>query len=212
MYGERISLGQQISLFLKTVEEVLQPKLGSKKDLNSYLSKSIFMVSTGTNDYINNYLQPQFFNTSLTYSTQEFVLILMGKLSLHTERLYRVGARKIIIFELGPFGCMPTYTNRFKPIGPCLEYYNQLISHFNSQLSATLDRLTNVLPGSLIINGQKNAPVKDIIENPSNSGFIDTKNPCCIAGDGTLACTPALPPCMSDDQYLCPLVGRLSSH
>ncbi|KAF9624465.1 hypothetical protein IFM89_011473 [Coptis chinensis] len=158
--GERISLDQQISLFLKTVEEVLQPKLGSKKDLNSYLSKSIFM------------------------------------------RLYRLGARKIIIFELGPIGCMPTYTNRFKPIGPCLEYYNQLISHFNSQLSTTLDRLTNVLPGSLIINGQINALVKNIIENPSNYGFIDTKNPCCIAGDGTLACTPALPPCMSDDRYL----------
>ncbi|KAF5206368.1 GDSL esterase/lipase [Thalictrum thalictroides] len=200
--GECISLDQQISLFQSTIEEELQPKFARREDLYQYLSKSIFMVSVGTNDYINNYLHPLFFNTSLTYSSQAFAERLMGRLFQLFKRLYTLGAKKIIMFELGPIGCMPAYTHRLQPRGLCLDGYNQLVSDFNTQLPLTLNRLANILRDSVFIHGQTNTLVKNMIVNPFKYGFVDTKNPCCIAGDATLACTPNLPPCLNDNQYL----------
>jgi len=40
----------------------------------SYLTiyKSLFIISAGSNDYINNYLQPQFYDTSKLYKPKSF--------------------------------------------------------------------------------------------------------------------------------------------
>ncbi|PIA63300.1 hypothetical protein AQUCO_00200964v1 [Aquilegia coerulea] len=77
-----------------------------------------------------------------------------------------------------------------------------ILPETGSNLALTLNNLADSLRGSVFIHGQTNTLVKNMIVNPFKYGFVDTKNPCCVAGDATLACTPNLPPCLNDNQYL----------
>jgi len=49
-----------------------------KRDLSinvrypGHIQKSIFIISAGSNDYINNYLQPRFYDTSKLYQPKSF--------------------------------------------------------------------------------------------------------------------------------------------
>jgi len=47
--------------------------------LNQFLAKSIVIVVTGNNDYINNYLMPGY-SSSYNYSTQQFGNLLVNNL------------------------------------------------------------------------------------------------------------------------------------
>ncbi|KAF6169117.1 hypothetical protein GIB67_038614 [Kingdonia uniflora] len=223
--GKCLSLDNQIHLFQKNVEMELPSHFGTTEELSKYLSKSIFMVAIGTNDYINNYLQPLFFNTSTVYTPQAFEQLLIQRLSQSLQRLYKLGARKIVVFEIGPIGCMPTYTKNQKPAGQCVEEYNQLVNYFNTQLAVMLPQLTSTSYGSFFINGKINKIVHNMIQNPCDygenqvnsfynlenssqpsdnpliAGFVETKDPCCFAWDGTLTCTPNVLPCHNIDGY-----------
>ncbi|EXC20533.1 hypothetical protein L484_027087 [Morus notabilis] len=52
-----LSLGEQVGLFRKTVEEYLPLHLKNKDDLSNHLSKSIFLFVMGVNDYGLNFLK-----------------------------------------------------------------------------------------------------------------------------------------------------------
>ncbi|RZC68572.1 hypothetical protein C5167_031871 [Papaver somniferum] len=69
--GDILTLDEQINYFNSTVTNDL-PSI-----LSSTLARSIFLISTGSNDYLNNYLQPQFSNISQTYPPQEFANLLL---------------------------------------------------------------------------------------------------------------------------------------
>ncbi|KAI8541778.1 hypothetical protein RHMOL_Rhmol08G0088700 [Rhododendron molle] len=79
--GKCLNLDDQIGLFGKTVKNELTKHLGSSEVLSDYLSKSIFLVSTGNNDYINNYLQPNLYDSSSRYSPRSFAQLLTDSLS-----------------------------------------------------------------------------------------------------------------------------------
>ncbi|PIA63290.1 hypothetical protein AQUCO_00200959v1 [Aquilegia coerulea] len=199
-FGKVITFGQQISYFQTTVEQVLQPQFGNLEDLQKYLSKSIFMIAIGSNDYINNYLQPQYYDTSRSYTPLTFAQLLMKRFSRLFERLYKLGARKVVMYELNPLGCIPRY--RTKPNEKCVEEYNDLARNFNSHLNQTLERLTHFHPGTIFTKAQLYEGTKAMIENPSKFGFNDVKHPCCYTGDSYQTCIRGLPPCQNSSQHL----------
>lgn len=55
--------------------------LGSKEEAANYLSKCIYYVGMGSNDYINNYLLPQYFNTSQLYTPEQYAVVLIQQYS-----------------------------------------------------------------------------------------------------------------------------------
>jgi hypothetical protein len=57
--GECLSLDKQIEYFTSTVVNDLPRNFRSKARLRHYLSKSIFLLSIGSNDYILNYLKQE---------------------------------------------------------------------------------------------------------------------------------------------------------
>ncbi|KAF7135880.1 hypothetical protein RHSIM_Rhsim08G0078100 [Rhododendron simsii] len=83
--GKCLNLDDQIGLFGKTVKNELTKHLGSSEVLSDYLSKSIFLVSVGNNDYINNYLQPNLYDSSSRYSPHSFAQLLTDSLSHKLE-------------------------------------------------------------------------------------------------------------------------------
>lgn len=88
------------------------------------------------------------------------------------QRLYSLGARKIIVFEIGPIGCIPSITRKYKHKGQCVEDKNRDVSLFNNMLPAMLQNLTSSLKGSIFVNGQAHWLGYDAIINPSHYGKL----------------------------------------
>ncbi|XWS75627.1 hypothetical protein CRYUN_Cryun01aG0107300 [Craigia yunnanensis] len=201
-FGKCLSLGEQIDLFEWTIKSKLPSYFKSSKELSKYLAKSIFILTIGSNDYIQNYLEPTLSSTSQVYDPQTFAQLLIDALSKHFERLHKLGARKIIMLEIAPLGCIPHYTRKYELIGQCHEETNQIVSYFNNKLHAMLKNLTSTLQGSIFILARIHSLGHDSITNPSKYGYTDTSNPCCTTwGNGTSACIPWLVPCPNPNQH-----------
>ncbi|XP_042492675.1 GDSL esterase/lipase 7-like [Macadamia integrifolia] len=104
--GKNLCMKEQVKMFKKTVQSYLSKNFKTQEDLSQYLSKAIFVVSVGSNDYINNYLQPQvgIYNSSLTYTAEQFGGLLVHRLKKYLTDLYNFGARKFIVYGIGSIG------------------------------------------------------------------------------------------------------------
>ncbi|KAH9676131.1 GDSL esterase/lipase 7 [Citrus sinensis] len=201
-FGQCLNFEEQVGLFQDSVKSLQQRYFQILVDFSNYLSKSVFIVSIGSNDYINNYLETSLYDTSKRYTPQQFAQLLVYKLSQQLERLYNLGARKIVVFELGPIGCLPWITRNNKHTGQCVEDTNQIVSYFNNMLPAMLQNLTTSLKGSNFINGHGHGVGYDAIINPSKYGIADASNPCCTAFfNGTSGCIPYLRPCNNTNKH-----------
>ncbi|KAL5582058.1 hypothetical protein UlMin_014500 [Ulmus minor] len=200
-FGKCLSIKDQIDLFHLTTKTKLSRHFKNPDDLAHYLSKSIFIFSTANNDYINNYLE-QRSATRKTYSPQSFAQLLVDDLAQQFEKLYRLGARKVIMFEIGPIGCMPTFARKINHNGKCVEEINEITSYFNQKLRPMLQNLTSTLRGSNFVLGHANWLGYDAIQNPSKYGLVDSSNPCCRSWlNGTSGCIPLLKPCLGTNNH-----------
>ncbi|KAF6169121.1 hypothetical protein GIB67_038618, partial [Kingdonia uniflora] len=148
--GKKLGFHEQINRFMSTVANDL-PKSG----VDQYLSKSIFVISVGSNDYINIYIQPGTYNSSSIYNPRQYAILLLSRLEQGLRRLYSIGARKFVVFELGPLGCLPAVVNSAnpKPITPCVEAVNKLVIIFNTKLPGTILKLRIELKTSTFVRG-----------------------------------------------------------
>ena len=85
------------------------------------------------------------------------------------QRLYDVGVRKIIIMDIGPIGCLPTFTRAHN--ATCDEDINDAVSQFNNLLSSTLQKLASNLPNSHFILGRGYNTFYDAVLNPAKYGM-----------------------------------------
>ncbi|KAG5551559.1 hypothetical protein RHGRI_009832 [Rhododendron griersonianum] len=164
--GENLPLGKQVKLFKETVEQYL-PSLGAynnRAKLSNALSKSIFVVCMGSNDYIN-YLEPGS-NTSKLYNAEQFGEFLVNELGNHLQELYNLGARKFVVFEIAPLGCLPDVIDKTKPLTICDEQINGLVSIFNTNLGVKLNELKSILSGSTFVTAKSYQFIHDIIHAP----------------------------------------------
>ncbi|GMI66208.1 GDSL-motif lipase 7 [Hibiscus trionum] len=202
IFGKCLSLGEQIDLFKLTIESKLPTHFKSSEELSKHIADSIFILTIGSNDYIQNYLEPTVFSTSHDYDPQSFAQLLIDALSNHFQRLYKIGARKIIMHEIGPLGCIPHYTRKYELTGKCHEETNQIVSYFNHKLHELLQSLTSTLQGSVFVLARINSLSYDVINNPSKYGYSDGSNPCCTTwGNGSAACIPWLEACPNPNQH-----------
>lgn len=89
------------------------------------------------------------------------------------QRLYNLGARKIMVAEVGPIGCMPAITWKYHQHTNgafCDEEKNKLVSHFNKLLPPMVKNLTSSLKGSTFVIGHIQSFIHDIVDNPSKYG------------------------------------------
>lgn len=81
MQVSRIPFDQQIKNFEDTLEQI-KTNFGIQ-DVSEALAKSIFFVGMGSNDYLNNYLMPNY-DTKDHYNPQQFADLLVNK---YTQQL-----------------------------------------------------------------------------------------------------------------------------
>ncbi|KAK7266639.1 hypothetical protein RIF29_19288 [Crotalaria pallida] len=199
--GRCISLLEQINYFEGTVQRDLRTQITNPTQLSEHISKSIYLFSIGSNDYLLNYLLPMN-TTSKLYQPEPFAQVLIDRLSQQLKRVYNLGARKIVVFNIGPLGCIPAITRTHPHVGDCDEKTNQLVAYYNDRLNAMLTSLRSSLPGSKIVLGQANSLVNDALKNPSKYGLTNVNNPCCTSmANGTATCVPNVNPCVNSKQH-----------
>lgn len=78
--GDRISMDGQLRNYQNTVQQIVN--IYGRKDLAyNYLSKCIYNLGIGSNDYINNYFMPTLYPTSRQYTPEQYADVLIQQYS-----------------------------------------------------------------------------------------------------------------------------------
>ncbi|CAO2825261.1 unnamed protein product [Amaranthus hypochondriacus] len=179
--GKRLfckSLDKQIKSFEDTI---MRDKLESRRypnpaDLREHLSNSLFIVWAGSNDYLLNY----FMKPNPPQSPQEFAQLLIDTLSANLKKLHDLGARKILVLEVGPLGCLPVYKLKEGHDEKwCHEGHNSNAMLFNQGLATMIQNLVSTYPDSLYTLGKIYDVSNDAYVNPEKYGLRNVSHSCC---------------------------------
>ncbi|CAM8934954.1 unnamed protein product [Rhodiola kirilowii] len=166
--------------YYKEYQQRLRAYLGKAK-ANHILTEAVYIVSLGTNDFLENYYilpdrQSQFTVTEygdfLLELTQNFI----------TE-IYNLGVRKISLTSLPPMGCLPLErTVDFFQNFECNEEYNNVAVEFNVKLKGLGMYLNKKLHGMRIHFSDLYDIFRQIIQEPASFGFEVAAQACCGTG------------------------------
>ncbi|XP_049931584.1 GDSL esterase/lipase At1g29670-like isoform X2 [Nymphaea colorata] len=167
---EVITFNQQIRNFESRTLPELRSLLG--KDLSSYLSRSIFAINTGGNDFACSC-----FDGTACY-LPEFTEELLGRFTQQLKWLYGLGARKFALLSIQVSGCTPA-ARLTTTDGSCNETYNLASMQFNTRLNASIDRLTRDMPGSHFVFANSYKIISEMIDSPADYGLTVVDKHCC---------------------------------
>ncbi|KAK4568892.1 hypothetical protein RGQ29_004349 [Quercus rubra] len=190
-HGVFLSMDRQVELFKKTAQEYLPTLFGNPDELKDYLSKSIFLVVIGRNDYTQNFLSPKY-NSSSKWSMKQFAEIIVDELGSKILDLYTVGARKFLVFEIDAMGCEPAFYEKQK--NECSDKLTSYISTYNHKLEVELQILAKTVRGAIFALAKRYQLMYDLVANPTRYGLKDSLNPCCSVSQSGL-CVPNQAPC-----------------
>ncbi|CAN4098013.1 unnamed protein product [Withania somnifera] len=196
----RIPFNQQITNFESTLNEI-RNNIGAA-DVAEALAKSIFFVGMGSNDYLNNYLMPNY-NTKNQYNAQQYADLLAQQYNQQLTRLYNLGARKFVIGGVGLMGCIPSILAQ-SPNSVCSEEVNQLVLPFHNNVRSMLTDLNTNLPGFNFSYIDIRNMFQDLLTNSRQYGFSEVNVGCCGVGRnrGQITCLPFQTPCSNREQYI----------
>ncbi|KAI3460702.1 hypothetical protein Pfo_017365 [Paulownia fortunei] len=199
-FVSRIPFNQQIKNFENTLDQITD-NLGAP-DVAQALAKCIFFVGMGSNDYLNNYLMPNY-DTKNEYNAQQYADLLAQQYSQQLTRLYNLGARKFVIAGLGLMGCIPSILAQSSN-GICSEEVNQLVLPFNTNTKAMINNLSSNLPGARFSYIDIRNMFRDLLSNAGSYGFSVLNRGCCGIGRnrGQITCLPFQTPCPDRNQYI----------
>ncbi|XP_059288410.1 GDSL esterase/lipase At1g29670-like [Lycium ferocissimum] len=198
--GDRISMNRQLlnhQVTILRINSILRNVTAAK----SLLNKCLYTVDMGNNDYLNNYLQPKYYPSSLLYTPEKFADVLAQQFSRQLKTLYGYGARKVAVSNIGLLGCLPEETRVFgRNASGCVDFINNYVQLFNDKLKPLIDDLNTNLSGARFtyIN------ITSIsLGGPANDFTVFDK-PCCIVSDAIAKgqCKEGEIPCSNRNQYI----------
>ncbi|OMO58489.1 Lipase, GDSL [Corchorus olitorius] len=205
IFGGRINLDAQLDNFENTRQDMIS-SIGVPEALE-LLQNALFSVTIGSNDFINNYFTPVISAAEQKLVPPEvFVASMIAKFRLQLTRLYSLGARKIIVANVGPIGCIP-YMRDLNPTAgdSCVSRPNQMAQQFNNELRSLVKELSTNLQGSVFVYADVYRIVDDIIQNYRSYGFESESFACCyVAGNygGLIPCGPTSKVCPDRSKYV----------
>ncbi|XP_071937490.1 GDSL esterase/lipase At1g29670 [Coffea arabica] len=194
--GARISFNQQLQNHGRTISRISLLH-GSPTSAKDYLSKCLYTVLIGSNDYLNNYFLPQFYLTSRTYTPDQYAEVLIRQFSQQLKTLYNYGARKIALFGLGALGCIPAVIDSSGGT-TCVDSVNAAVQILNDRLKPLVDDLNSQLVGAKFIY-LKTSSIQS--GDPTSLGIQFFTEPCCQVDSSTGLCILGSTPCSNRTQY-----------
>ncbi|CAI9110077.1 OLC1v1010041C1 [Oldenlandia corymbosa var. corymbosa] len=206
IFVNRLSMDIQVDYFNITRKEI-DKLLGPTKAKEYISKKSIFSVTIGSNDFLNNYLLPVISaGTRISQSPDGFVDDLITHLKGQLTRLYNLDARKFIVGNVGPIGCIP-YQKTINQLSAdeCVELPNQLALQYNAKLKNLMTELNKNLPGATFVHANVYDLVMELIRNYKSYGFTTASAACCGNGGqfaGIIPCGPTSSMCQDRDKHI----------
>ncbi|KAF3438884.1 hypothetical protein FNV43_RR17159 [Rhamnella rubrinervis] len=199
IFVNRIGMDVQVDYFNITRKQ-FDKLLGPSKAKEYIMKKSIFSVTVGANDFLNNYLLPVLsIGARISESPDAFVDDMINHFRNQLTRLYQLDARKFVIGNVGPIGCIPYQKtlNQLKQ-DQCVDLPNKLAAQYNGRLKDLLAELNDNLPGSTFVYANVYALVMELITNYKKYGFTTSSKACCGNGGqfaGIIPCGPTSSMC-----------------
>lgn len=82
------------------------------------------------------------------------------------QRLFNLGARKVVVANVGPIGCIPSQRDSNIGAGDsCVSFPNQLAQLYNSQLKDLITELNSNLEGSAFAYADVYQILDDMLKN-----------------------------------------------
>lgn len=188
-----IPLSKQLDYF-KDYSSKLVKFVGKKKAI-SILTESLFVISTGDGDFLQNY----YINPSLRdkFSVDQFTSLLIDSFSSFVKHLYSQGARVVAVTSLPPMGCLPAAVNHYggNNYTGCIGKMNRDALGFNTMLRKRISLLRKELRGMRIAMMNIYTPLMELSKNPTKHGFVEGKKGCCGTGtsEATVLCKSNMP-------------------
>ncbi|XP_073016910.1 GDSL esterase/lipase At1g29670-like [Primulina eburnea] len=196
--GERISMNRQLSNHQITISG-LSSLLGPSTQVQDYLNKCLYIVEIGSNDYVNNYIQPQNYPETASLTPDQFAALLIQQYTTQLNALYNSGARKVAIYGVPPVGCIPQVRAMFPPnASGCVDYVNNYAQLFNNRLKPLVDNLNANLTGAKFTYINMHGILISILA--SLSTFV-SGTPCCAVSSAGV-CVPNQAPCINRALYV----------
>ncbi|CAA7014101.1 unnamed protein product [Microthlaspi erraticum] len=202
--GGRIAFAGQVANHVNTVSQVMNI-LGNQGQASDHLSKCIYSIGLGSNDYLNNYFMPAFYSTGSQYSPENFSDDLIARYTDQLRILYNNGARKFALIGVGAIGCSPNQLAQNSEDGTtCDDKVNSANRIFNSKLIAIVDYFNQNTPDAKFTYINAYGIFQDIVTNPARYGFTNTNAGCCGVGrnNGQITCLPGQAPCLNRNEYV----------
>ncbi|XP_031498739.1 GDSL esterase/lipase At4g16230-like [Nymphaea colorata] len=180
VFGGRLSLDAQLDNLANTQQDLITyAGMDATRDI---FHDSIFSITMGANDFINNYLFPiKEFSLRPLLTPGQFTDAMISKYRLQLTRLHEMGARKIIVVNVGPIGCIPYLRELYSPpADECAAQPNQLAQNFNVLLRGLVSELSENLPQAKFVYADVYRIVADIIQNYRSYGFEVADSACCF--------------------------------
>ncbi|XP_010270071.1 PREDICTED: GDSL esterase/lipase At4g26790-like [Nelumbo nucifera] len=166
--------------YYKAYQVKLRRYLGERK-ANEILSEALYLMSVGTNDFLENYyVFPA--GRSSQFTVDQYQRFLAGIAGKFITQLYGLGGRKISLGGLPPMGCMPLERSRNMYGNGCVEEYNKVGRDFNVKLHNLAVKLNKELPGIKVVVSNPYDPLMEVIQHPSSFGFESVAVACCGTG------------------------------
>ncbi|CAI9772123.1 unnamed protein product [Fraxinus pennsylvanica] len=175
----RVPLRQQINNFEQTRSYMVN--MVGENTTNTILKNAIFSLTIGSNDVLN-YFQPSIPLFGDKVSPTEFQDFMISNLTVQLKELHRLGARKFVVVNIGPLGCIPFIRAISLNIlgGKCSAKVNALVREYNKKLKEELDQMNNNMGRNAIFVYANSYDVfREIILNFPKYGFVNNDGPCC---------------------------------
>ncbi|EEF30148.1 GDSL esterase/lipase 6 [Ricinus communis] len=145
------------------------------------IKNSFFFFESGSNDMFN-YFVP--FVTP-TLDPDAYVQSMLTEVANFLDQIYKLGARRMAVFSLGPVGCVPARgLLPDAPVSKCYGKMNVMVKKYNKGLENMAKSLPIKYPGVIGVYGAVYDLVQRFRTIPTQYGFTDVINACC--GDGPL--------------------------
>ncbi|KAL6599555.1 hypothetical protein ACP70R_045692 [Stipagrostis hirtigluma subsp. patula] len=193
-----ISFDKQIEYY-SSVYASLAQSLGEAQAA-AHLAKSLFAVTIGSNDIIHYAkstsaamakAKGKGSDVDPSQQQQQFVDALIQSLTGQLQRLYNLGARKLLLLGTGPVGCCPSLRELSSDKG-CSAVANGLSARYNAAAAALLRGMSARHPDLHYALFDASAALLRYIDRPAAYGFTEVKAACCGLGDmnAKIGCTP----------------------
>ncbi|GLT94097.1 hypothetical protein SLE2022_118560 [Rubroshorea leprosula] len=189
--------------YYKDYQRKLRDNIGKRMG-NEIIREALYLMSLGTNDFLENYYI--FPSRRIQFTVSQYQDFLIVHAENFIRELHGLGARKLSLTGLPPMGCLPLErTTNVMGGNECIQDYNNVAVEFNRKLDGMVAKLNRELPGMHMVSANAYDIFYQIITKPSTYGFEVSGVACCSTGTFEMSylCSKSNPfTCPDADKYV----------